>query len=188
MKRHIASIVIPIVVLISFPCIASEHQGMVSEADLMGFFESVERQGTNFLFTTHGGGGRFIYSINGVNEMDKKVSGYSEKIIVPCNSVFKVYNRTRSLTFSPLSEEKGQKGYHLSLKIDRRSRPGGVLTTNYAYMVYLDEKPDSSGGEKGAAAPEGNRAMAKSAGAPEKGAEKKCLKGLTLLSCEEKEQ
>ena len=32
------------------------------------------------------------------------------------------------------------------------------------------------------------RAMVKSAGAPEKGAERKCLKGLTLLPCEEKEQ
>ena len=188
MKFIIASIVIPIVALVSFGCIASETQGMVSESDLMGFFESVERQGTNFLFTTHGGGGRFIYSINGINEMDEKVSAYGETITVPCNSVLTVYNRTRTMIFSPLSEENGHKGYHLSLKIDRRSRPGGILTTNYAYMVYLDEKLDSSGGEKGIAAPEGNRAMPKSAGTPEKGAERKCLKGLTLLPCEEKEQ
>ncbi len=181
MKRLIASIAIPIVVLISFPCIASEPKGMVSEEDLSCFFESIERKGTNIVFTTHGGGGKFVYRINGSK---RKVSDYGETIVLPENSELKIIERHLSLTFSPMSERDGRKGFHLSLKKDFRSMCGD-LTTNYAYMVYLDEKPDSSGGEKGSAVPEENRAMSKSAGAPEKGAEKKCLKGLSLLPCED---
>ncbi len=185
MKRLIASIAIPIVVLISFPCIASEPKGMVSEEDLSCFFESIERKGTNIVFTTHGGGGRFVYRINGSKG---KVSGYGETIVLPENSELEIVERSRYMKLSPLSGKDEHKGFRVFLEKDFRSIRGGNLTTNYAYMVYLDAKPDSSGGEKGNSAPEGNRAMVKSAGAPEKGADRKCLKSLTLLPCEEKEQ
>ncbi len=179
------TVVVIIFALASFVCMASNPIASVSDADLSGFFESIERKGTNIVLTTHRGGGRFVYAINGVNEKDEKVSGYGETITLPENSELQIYERHLSLKFSPLSEKGEIRGFRVSLKKDFRSMRGGNLTTNYAYMVYLDEKPDSSGGEKGSAAPGGNRAMVKSTGVPEKGAEKKCLKGLTLLPCEE---
>ncbi|MCR5750755.1 MAG: hypothetical protein K6G91_02225 [Kiritimatiellae bacterium] len=179
--RVYQKILVAALVLMSVICIAAGSTANVSDADLMGFFESIERKGTNIVLTTHGGGGRFVYRINGSK---RKVSDYGETIVLPENSELKIIERHLSLTFSPMSERDGRKGFHLSLKKDFRSMCGD-LTTNYAYMVYLDEKPDSSGGEKGSAAPERNRAMVKSTGVPEKGAEKKCLKGLTLLPCEE---
>ncbi len=166
-------------------CMAAGHSDNVTESELLGFFESIERNGTNIVFTTHRGGGRFYYAING---QDGKVSEYGETIVLAENSEMKIHEYHRSLTISPLQGDVAHKGFRLLLKKDSRSRPDGILATNYAYMVYLDEKPDSSGGEKGNSAPEGNRAMVKSAGVPEKGAERKCLKGLTLLPCEEKEQ
>ena len=164
---------------------ASESTPSVAEADLRGFFESIECKGTNILLTTHGCGGRFVYKIN---DSKRKVSEYGETIILPENSELKIYEHHLSLTFSPLPEEEGRRGFRISFKKDLRWMRGGNLSTNFAYMVYMDEKSDSSGGEKGAAAPDGKRASIKSAGAPDKGAEKKCLKGLTLLPCEEKEQ
>ena len=166
----------------TFICMASESETAVSEVDLRGFFESIERKGTNILLTTHGGGGRFVYK---VGDSKRKVSEYGETITLPENSELKIFEHHHSLTFSPLSEQGGRRGFRISFRKDLRWRRGGNLSTNYAYMVYLDEKPDSSGGEKGTAAPEGKRATAQSAGAADKGAEKKCLKGLTLLPCEE---
>ena len=179
---------VAIAAMVSFVSVASNSSEMLTEADLKCFFESIEQKGTNVVFTTHKSGMRFVYAINGKSERDEKVSEYGESITLPNNSVLTLYDWNRFLKVSPSQMKVGHKGFQISLEKDFRSRPGGILTTNKAYMVYLDEKPDSSGGEQGSAAPEGNRAMAKSSGAPGKGAERKCLKGLTLLPCEEKEQ
>ena len=166
---------------IAFLCVAADPDACVSETELSGFFESIERKGTNIVFTTHKDGMRFLYRIG---DSKWKLCERNESIIVPCNSTLTASEHHLSLTVSPLPGEGNRNRFRLSLKKDFRSMRGN-LATNYAYMVCLDEKPDSSGGEKGSAAPEGNRAMPKSAGVPEKGAEKKCLKGLTLLPCED---
>ena len=178
MKCLIASIAIPIVVLISFPCIASEPKGMVSEEDLSCFFELIERKGTNLVLTARW---NFLYLLNAKNPGDHKFSKAGEKIILPEGSELVVVERHHSIRFSPTTGKNGRKGF----RILRRASNRGVVKIGLAHLVPADEAPDSSCGEKGNAAPDGNRAMVKSAGAPEKGAEKKCLKGLTLLPCEE---
>ena len=181
MKCLIASIAIPIVVLISFPCIASEPKGMVSEEDLSCFYESIERNGTNLVLTARW---NFLYLLNAKNPGDHKFSKAGAKIILPEGSELVVVERHHSIRFSPTTGKNGRKGFSILLRASKR----GVVKIGLAHLVPADEAPDSSGGEKGSAAPEGNRAMPKSAGTPEKGAERKCLKGLTLLPCEEKEQ
>ncbi len=185
MKCLIASIAIPIVVLISFPCIASEPKGMVSEEDLSCFFELIERKGTNLVLTARW---NFLYLLNAKNPGDHKFSKAGEKIILPEGSELVVVERHHSLKFTPMSMKDGRKG----LRVFRRGwSPRKGVTTRAANMVHADEKSDSSGeGEdKVIAASGGNRAIVKSAGAPEKGTEtKKCLKGLVLLPCEEQGQ
>ena len=166
---------------VAFVCVGARPDASVSETELSGFFESIERKGTNIVFTTHKNGMRFLYRID---NSSWKLCERNEAITLPCNSKLIASEHHLSLTISPLMEEESIKGFRVSLKKDFRSMCGN-LTTNYAYMVYLNEKPDSSGGERGTASPEVKRAMVKSAGAPENGAEKKCLKGLKLLPCEE---
>ena len=181
MKHFIVSIVVSIIALISFPCIASEHHGMVTEADLWVFFNSIEREGTNFVLTARRS---FLYSVDGKDDWDDKFSKAGEKIILPEGSELVAVERHRSMKFSPTTRKNGRKGFSISQRTNHR----GVVKIGLAHLLPADETPDPSGGEKGIAAPEGNRAMPKSAGTPEKGAERKCLKGLTLLPCEEKEQ
>ena len=167
--------------LLMFNCLASVTTNSVSEADLWVFFRSIEREGTNFVLTARRS---FLYSIDGKNDLDDKFSKVGEKIILPEGSELVAVGRHRSTKFLPLARTNGCKGFRISQRTNHR----GVVKIGLAHLVPADALPDSSGGEKGSAAPEGNRAMVKSAGAPEKGAERKCLKGLTLLPCEEKEQ
>lgn len=174
--------VLPVVLSLSFlVCLASEQKRTVSEADLKGFFKSIEFDGTNLVFTARR---KFIYTINGKDEKDDRFCKPGETIVLSEKSELKVFERHVFLTFSPIKEAVGFKGLRVSVEEDFRSFRGN-LSTNYAYMVYLDEKPDPSGEEKGSAALKANRAMVKSADAPEKAPEKKCLKGLTLLPCED---
>ena len=165
--------------LLLFDCAALESTNRVSETDLSCFFESIERKGTNLVLVARWS---FLYSIDGKDDRDDKFSKAGEKIILPEGSKLVVVERHHSMVFSPMNEDNGRKGFRIS---HRKSHRRGVATTDLAYLLPADETSDSSGGEKGSAAQEGKRAMAKSSGAPEKGAEKKCLKGLTLLPCEE---
>ena len=161
-------------------CFASEPRKSATEADLRDFFESIERIGTNIVFTTRKCGARFYYRINGVGG---KFNNYGEVITLPEDSELVVAERHHTLIISPVSENKSRKGFHVSLEKDFRSFRG-ELATNEAYMVYSDEKSDNSDESKGCEVPEGNRVIVKSAGAQGKEAEKKCLKGLKLLPCE----
>ncbi|MCR5753054.1 MAG: hypothetical protein K6G91_13965 [Kiritimatiellae bacterium] len=171
--------------LLLFDCVASESTNSVSEADLWVFFKSIEREGTNFVLTARRS---FLYSIDEKNPGDNKFSKAGERIILPEGSELVAVERHHSLKFTPMSMKDGRKG----LRVFRRGwSPRKGVTTRAANMVHADEKSDSSGeGEdKVIAASGGNRAIVKSAGAPEKGTEtKKCLKGLVLLPCEEQGQ
>ena len=167
--------------LLMFNCLASVTTNSVSEADLWTFFSSIEREGTNFVLTARRS---FLYSIDGKNDLHDKFSKVGEKIMLSEGSELVAVERHHSMRISPAIRKNGRNGF----RILRRACHRGTVKIGLAHLVPADEMLDSSGGEKGSAAPEGNRTMAKSAGAPEKGAEKKCLKGLTLLPCEEKEQ
>ena len=164
--------------LLMFNGLASVTTNSVSEADLWAFFSSIEREGTNFVLTARWS---FLYSVNENNPGDRKFCKAGEKILLSEGSELVAVERHHSIRFSPTTRKNGSKGF----RILRRAGDRGVVKIGLAHLVPADEAPDSSGGEKGSAAPEGNRAMPKSAGVPEKGAEKKCLKGLTLLPCEE---
>ncbi|MCR5752906.1 MAG: hypothetical protein K6G91_13200 [Kiritimatiellae bacterium] len=170
--------------LMSFVCIAAEPMSAVSENDLNGFFESIEYKGTNVLLTTHGGGMRFVYAIDGKDERDERVCGYGETITLPLTSVLTIYDRHRFMTISPIAARSAHKGFHVVLEKDHRSIRGGNLTTNFAYMVYLDEKSDSRDEGKGTlgtnAVKRTNAGVSLKAGAPAK----MFLKGLKLLPCE----
>ena len=181
MKTVIARMVTVTSALLMFNCLASVTTNSVSEADLWTFFSSIEREGTNFVLTARRS---FVYLINAKDPSDNKFSKVGEKIILPEGSELVAVERHHTMRFSPTTGKNGRKGF----RIRRRACHRGVVKIGLAHLLPADETSDSSGGEKGSAAPEGNRAMPKSAGTPEKGAERKCLKGLTLLPCEEKEQ
>ena len=181
MKTVIAKMLTVTSALLMFNGLASVTTNSVSEADLWTFFSSIEREGTNFVLTARRS---FLYSVDGKNDLDDKFSKVGEKIILPEGSELVAVERHHTMRFSPTTGKNGRKGF----RILRRACHRGVVKIGLAHLLPADEAPDSSGGEKGIAAPEGNRAMPKSAGTPEKGTEKKCLKGLALLPCEEKEQ
>jgi len=167
--------------LLMFNCLASVTTNSVSEADLWTFFSSIEREGTNFVLTTRRS---FLYSVNENNPDDRKFCKVGEKIMLSEGSELVAVERHHSMRISPATRKNGRNGF----RILRRACHRGTVKIGLAHLVPADEMLDSSGGEKGSAAPEGNRAMPKSAGTPEKGAERKCLKGLVLLPCEEQGQ
>lgn len=178
MKTVVRKVLAVASALLLFDCIASESTNSVSEADLWTFFSSIEREGTNFVLTARRS---FVYLINAKDPSDNKFSKVGEKIILPEGSELVAVERHRTMRFSPTTRKNGRKGFRISQRTNHR----GVVKIGLAHLVPADALPDSSCGEKGNAEPERNRAMPKSAGTPEKGAERKCLKGLTFLPCEE---
>ena len=74
--RQVLSVVLS---LTFFASLASEGKRTVSEADMSGFFKSIERDGTNILFTARR---RFIYTITGKDENDDKFSKPGETIVL----------------------------------------------------------------------------------------------------------
>ena len=181
MKPIVKKVLAAASAMLLFDSIASESTNSVSEADLWVFFRSIEREGTNFVLTARRS---FLYSIDGKDDRDDKFSKPGEKIILPEGSELVAVGRHRSMRFLPLARTNGCKGFRISQRTNHR----GVVKIGLAHLMPTDETPGSSGGEKGNAASEEKRAMVKSAGAPEKEAEQKCLKGLVLHTCEEQGQ
>lgn len=186
MKTVIKKVLVVTSALLVFNCDALESTNNVSETDLSCFFESIEREGTNYVFTARWS---FRYSVNENNPDDRKFCKAGEKIMLSEGSELVVVERHHTLKFSPTTRKNGRKGFRISQRKSHRT----VRGTSLAYLVPADEqegssggeKDGSSGGEKESAVPKGKRAMVKSAGAPEEETEHKCLKGLTLLPCEE---
>ena len=143
--QKIWTVIIASVLFVSF---ASDQKTSVSEAELRGFFKSIERQGTNIVFTTRSGGMRFVYAIDAKNDMDWKRSEYNETITLPEGSELKMFEHHLFMTISPCLDTNKTKSVSISLEKDFRSF-GANITTNYAYLITADEKSDSSDERKG---------------------------------------
>ncbi len=168
-------------VLVSHLGMTAEPKASISEAELNGFFESIEFKGTNIVFTSHKAGEKFAYRIDGSKDF---VSKYSESITVPENSNMMFSDRRHIfLKVAPVSMAEGRRGFRVSLVKDFRSF-GANITTNYAYLITADEKSDSSDEMRGSsdtnAVARTKASVSAKAGAPEK----KFLKGLKLMPCD----
>ena len=180
MKTVVRKVLAVTSALLLLDSVAAESTNSVSEADLSCFFESIERKGTNLVLTARWS---FLYSIDGKDDRDDKFSKAGEKIILPEGSELVVVERHHSLKFTPMSMKDGRKG----LRVFRRGwSPRKGVTTRAANLVHADEKSGASGENNGVSKTEGKHAMLKAdVVAGEKPDEKKCLKGLTLLPCED---
>ena len=181
MKYIIASIAIPIVVLMAFACSASVRAESISEPNLKCFLKSIACDGTNYVFALKSG---YVYSSN---DSEVKVCRDGESVSLNGASKLLLFEHHTSLLFTPMPTEGTRRGFRVLHIIDLRSF-GRNVTTNYAYLVAADEKtvsPDDGTGTSGT-----NAVRRMNTGAPLKAgvSEKKFLKGLALLPCEEKKQ
>lgn len=129
------------VALAVLECVAAKQETGILEANLKCFFETLVASGTNYVLT-FGKTGGFVYVINDDN---RKVSQYGQSITFTGDSRLRIFDRHVMLTFSPLPEKQGDRGFFLSFKQDFRSM-GADVTTNFAYLVSSPEEPKAWAG------------------------------------------
>jgi len=183
MNVHSCSKVFVVVLaIVSLICVAANSDVSLSEADLKCCFKSIVFDGTNYTFSAKR---KCFYKISALdsNEGEFKICEGGRDITLDNTSKLTISEHHFSLTVTPTSSNGICKGLLVARRNDLRSF-GGDVSTNFAYLVAIDENSDSPNEGKDAlmsnVMTRTRSATPVKAGAPEK----RFLKGLKLSPCD----
>ncbi len=172
---------IAIATIASFICVASEPRAGVSENNLRVFFNSIVRDGTNYVFAVKSG---FVSIIKG--EDGKKVYRAckdGDLVTLPHKSSLTLFERHLSLTITPIDGNTEHKEFRVSYKTDFGAMDG-VVSTNFAYLISTDNNSVPRKESKGSSGQKAERETKSTLPDMSNASENMFLKGLRLLPCD----
>lgn len=115
-----------------------ESTNVISETELLDYFDTIAFSGTNLVLTFKDSGRRFKYVID---DEKAKINNYGESILLPAGSSLKIIERGSTLTFTDLPDAIRGCGFQIKMKVDHRSM-GGKLRHKDAYLAFEPEGED----------------------------------------------